>query len=161
VLLLLAGILLGFAAALREVYLPPDTSVLDERRMAYGVAAREALEALPAIAKELGTDRHLVEQLRHEYEAHLETSQRTKSPTKNATQEHNRSNRKRRCDSRCWSTSGLQFSAPLINNAPTTPSCVRSRHDSTSKSSGFVRSHPLHTDDRIRNRQKYGVRSAT
>jgi Na+/H+ antiporter len=69
--LIVQGLLLP--TAVRWARLPTDTSVLDERRMAYGVAAREALEALPAIAKELGTDRHLVEQLRHEYEAHLET----------------------------------------------------------------------------------------
>ncbi|MFC3997358.1 Na+/H+ antiporter [Nocardiopsis sediminis] len=62
---------LALAPTTRWARLPGD-SVARERRFAEVTAAQEALDALPGIAAELGTDQGVVDRLRGEYEEHLE-----------------------------------------------------------------------------------------
>jgi CPA1 family monovalent cation:H+ antiporter len=55
----------------RWARLPIDTSVREERLLADTLATEEALEALPRLADELGTDPEVVARMRHEYDKHL------------------------------------------------------------------------------------------
>jgi hypothetical protein len=55
----------------RWARLPVDTSVREERLLADTLATEEAIEALPRLADELGTDPDVVARLRHEYDKHL------------------------------------------------------------------------------------------
>jgi len=51
--------------------LPRDTSVEQERHLAETLATEEALDAIPGLGTELGTDAEIVNRLRREYEKHL------------------------------------------------------------------------------------------
>ena len=55
----------------RWARLPEDTRVEEDRRLASTTAAREAFEALPGVAADLGTEQAVVDLLRREYEKHL------------------------------------------------------------------------------------------
>jgi CPA1 family monovalent cation:H+ antiporter len=70
VVTLAQGLLLP--AVVRWAHLPPDTSVDAERRLAETAATEEALEALPDLADDQGTDPDVVDRLRREVEEHLE-----------------------------------------------------------------------------------------
>jgi Na+/H+ antiporter len=91
--LIVQGLLLP--TAVRWARLPADTSVLDERRMAYGVAPGKRSRRYPRLRKNserIGTSsRSCATSMKH---ISKPWSQRTKSRTKNTTQEHTRSNRK-------------------------------------------------------------------
>ncbi|MFC4563080.1 Na+/H+ antiporter [Nocardiopsis mangrovi] len=67
--LVVQGLLL--APTVRWARLPGD-SVTQERRLAEVTAAEEALDALPEVAANLGTDQAVADRLRGEYEEHLE-----------------------------------------------------------------------------------------
>jgi CPA1 family monovalent cation:H+ antiporter len=56
----------------RWARLPEDTSVREERVLADTLATEEALAALPSLAADLGTDPAVVDQLRSEYDQHLQ-----------------------------------------------------------------------------------------
>jgi monovalent cation/hydrogen antiporter len=61
----------------RWARLPEDTRVEEDRRLASTTAAREAFEALPNIAADLGTEQPVVDLLRREYEKHLRVMEAT------------------------------------------------------------------------------------
>lgn len=58
--------------AIRWARMPPDTSTDEELRLARTRATEEALAALPALAAELGTDPAVADELRREFEEHLD-----------------------------------------------------------------------------------------
>lgn len=58
-------------AVVRWARLPVDAGARQERQLADTVAAEEALDALPRVAAELGTDPLVVDRLRREFEKHL------------------------------------------------------------------------------------------
>ncbi|WP_406020662.1 Na+/H+ antiporter [Nocardioides sp. NBC_00850] len=72
VTLVTQGLLLP--AAVRWARLPPDTSVDEEHHLAETTAVEQALQAMPELANDLGSETKIVEWLRHEYEAHLATA---------------------------------------------------------------------------------------
>ncbi|POM23829.1 Sodium, potassium, lithium and rubidium/H(+) antiporter [Actinomadura rubteroloni] len=59
-------------AVVRWARLPHDTGARDEHRLAQVTAIEEALDALPDVAADLGTDPELADRLRREYEHRLE-----------------------------------------------------------------------------------------
>ncbi|MGN8246109.1 Na+/H+ antiporter [Cellulomonas soli] len=68
--LVVQGVLLPRVA--RWARFPVDTSADDERVLAEQVATRVALDALPGVARSLGTDPGVVERTLREYEEHLQ-----------------------------------------------------------------------------------------
>ncbi|WP_405504629.1 Na+/H+ antiporter [Streptomyces purpurascens] len=68
--LVVQGLLLP--GVVRWARLPRDQSVEEERFLAETTATEEALEALPRVAAELGTDPAVADRMRQEYEAHLQ-----------------------------------------------------------------------------------------
>jgi monovalent cation/hydrogen antiporter len=55
----------------RWAHLPADTQVEEERMLAKVTAAEEALEAMPKLAAELGTDPVVIQRMQREYDKHL------------------------------------------------------------------------------------------
>jgi monovalent cation/hydrogen antiporter len=69
VTLVLQGLLLP--PVVRWSRIAADTGAEEERHLADCLATEEALEAIPQLAADLGTDHDIAERLRHEYEKHL------------------------------------------------------------------------------------------
>jgi len=69
-----------FPRVTRWANLPPDTAFQDELRLAEETAARNALAALPALAKQVGAEQSVVEQVSHEL--HAEVAGRTSETAK-------------------------------------------------------------------------------
>jgi len=69
VTLVLQGLLLP--RVVRWARLPMDTSVEQERHLAETLATEEALEAIPQLAADLGTDPEVTSRVRREYDKHL------------------------------------------------------------------------------------------
>jgi CPA1 family monovalent cation:H+ antiporter len=70
VLTLLQGLVLP--GVVRWAQLPRDTAVETERQLADTRATEEALDAMPQLAAELGSDPDVVDRMRREFEKHLE-----------------------------------------------------------------------------------------
>ncbi len=70
VLTLLQGLVLP--GVVRWARLPSDTAVETERQLADTRATEEALDAMPRLAAELGSDPDVVDRMRREFEKHLE-----------------------------------------------------------------------------------------
>lgn len=85
--LVVQGLLLP--RVVRWARIPPDTSLEEERRLAQTLATREALDALPEIATDLGTDASILDRSHREYEEHLRLldADRDSAPDE-ATAEH-------------------------------------------------------------------------
>lgn len=69
VTLVVQGLLLP--AVVRWASLPEDTAVVEEQQLAESTAVEEALDALPAVARDLEVGPEVEDRAREEYEAHL------------------------------------------------------------------------------------------